>query len=344
MARARIRPVSISEVYPPDTGCARGCDSEVLGVNSTSETPMINTKNMPPTAEEISAEIGQRKRKIYIAQGIAAFLVIAGVPTADDIAGNFSYILLWLLFSMVVGIGTAIYNLTLTFCPSCRKFVRHFLDVPSCKHCGIHLQDKPRRSEIVLGLRTLGLVSGIAIFFLAAMFVVGRLKSGEGYWDQLKLSRGASQGNSEAMLEIGRKLHEGRGLSKDLDKAAAWYRKAAVRGNKEARKALAGLTPHSAEASRDTAYEAYLKGNFAAAERLWTYRARRGDIDAMFSLGELYSKGKGIPQDLGKAYKWFSLAAEREDKGALKRKKEIEALLFSSPKRPNQSPPGKRRP
>jgi TPR repeat protein len=37
--------------------------------------------------------------------------------------------------------------------------------------------------------------------------------------------------------------------------------------------------------------------------------AAQGDADAQFTLGFLYSKGEGVPQDHAEALKWFRLAA-----------------------------------
>jgi hypothetical protein len=37
--------------------------------------------------------------------------------------------------------------------------------------------------------------------------------------------------------------------------------------------------------------------------------AERGDVDALFDLGVVYSTGRGVPVDLIEAHKWFNLAA-----------------------------------
>src|SRR5215510_5509426 len=38
-------------------------------------------------------------------------------------------------------------------------------------------------------------------------------------------------------------------------------------------------------------------------------RAAQGEVEAQFTLGVLYSKGEGVPQDEAEALKWFRLAA-----------------------------------
>ena len=39
--------------------------------------------------------------------------------------------------------------------------------------------------------------------------------------------------------------------------------------------------------------------------------AKAGDPDAQLSLGLMYAKGQGVPQDPAEAVKWFRLVADR---------------------------------
>jgi len=52
-------------------------------------------------------------------------------------------------------------------------------------------------------------------------------------------------------------------------------------------------------------------GDFATALREWEPLAEQGDASAQFSLGAMYEKGKGVPQDYKTAVKWYRLAAEQ---------------------------------
>jgi len=45
-------------------------------------------------------------------------------------------------------------------------------------------------------------------------------------------------------------------------------------------------------------------------------KAQRGDAEAQYNLGEIYDKGKGVPEDDTEALKWYRLAAEQGDAGA----------------------------
>ena len=47
-----------------------------------------------------------------------------------------------------------------------------------------------------------------------------------------------------------------------------------------------------------------------------TLAAEQGDVFAQFSLGLMYHKGKGVPQDDKTALKWYRLAAEQGFAGA----------------------------
>ncbi len=62
---------------------------------------------------------------------------------------------------------------------------------------------------------------------------------------------------------------------------------------------------------RASAEEAYDSGDYATALRLWRPLAERGHADAQYSLGVMYSQGRGVPQDYVQAHMWFNLAAAR---------------------------------
>ncbi len=56
---------------------------------------------------------------------------------------------------------------------------------------------------------------------------------------------------------------------------------------------------------------AYDRGDYAAAARLLRSPADRGKADAQFLLGDMYSKGDGVPQNLADATKWYHKAANQ---------------------------------
>ena len=62
--------------------------------------------------------------------------------------------------------------------------------------------------------------------------------------------------------------------------------------------------------------KAFSHADYAKALKLLEPLAEKGDIDAQYTLGMIYSKGDGVEQDNVKAYMWFSLAARKGDKDA----------------------------
>jgi uncharacterized protein len=57
-----------------------------------------------------------------------------------------------------------------------------------------------------------------------------------------------------------------------------------------------------------TAYEA---GDYAHAKEVWRGLANKGDVEAQFSLGNLYATGQGVPKDYTNAVLWYRFAAEQ---------------------------------
>ena len=53
---------------------------------------------------------------------------------------------------------------------------------------------------------------------------------------------------------------------------------------------------------------AYKSGDYATALQQWTDFARQGDYVGQYNLGQMYSKGQGVPQDYEKAVKWYKRA------------------------------------
>ena len=54
---------------------------------------------------------------------------------------------------------------------------------------------------------------------------------------------------------------------------------------------------------------AFLKHDYATAQRLMRPLAEQGDALAQFALGAMYDNGLGVPQDYVIAHMWFNLAA-----------------------------------
>lgn len=63
-------------------------------------------------------------------------------------------------------------------------------------------------------------------------------------------------------------------------------------------------------ASFEEGLSAYREGNLDLARSTWEAAAEVGDNRSMFSLGSLYMRGKGVPENPASGYKWFFRAAE----------------------------------
>src|SRR5215468_2910306 len=71
-----------------------------------------------------------------------------------------------------------------------------------------------------------------------------------------------------------------------------------------------GLADPVAAAFED-GLDAYRRGDYATAMRLWRPLADQGNADAQSRLGFMYQNGRGVPQDDGAAVSWYRKAVDR---------------------------------
>ena len=64
-------------------------------------------------------------------------------------------------------------------------------------------------------------------------------------------------------------------------------------------------------ASASPGHDAYEKGNYTEAFKIWKHLAEEGNADAQHNLGHLYAYGYGVLKDRGKAEKLFEKAAHQ---------------------------------
>ncbi len=110
----------------------------------------------------------------------------------------------------------------------------------------------------------------------------------------------ANGGDPTAQVSVGESYAAGNGVTRDLNQAAEWYRKAADKND------IAGEL-HLAALYRDGGKGFARDMEQAAA---W-YRkaAEQGDVGAQATLGLLYSLGQGVVKNDVEAYFWLDLAA-----------------------------------
>ncbi|KQM09945.1 hypothetical protein AOA81_06910 [Methanomassiliicoccales archaeon RumEn M2] len=125
-----------------------------------------------------------------------------------------------------------------------------------------------------------------------------------------------------AMGFFGSMYRDGRGVKRDLDKAAEWMRKAADKNVGWAKNELFDIlwrinTPEALEEMISVA----------------TANAEAGEGGAMGRLGRAYRDGKGVKRDLDKAAEWMRKAADKNLGWA---KNELAAILKNSSNDRNQ--------
>lgn len=163
------------------------------------------------------------------------------------------------------------------------------------------------------------------------------------------LRTAAANGDPRALLEIGNRYMDGRGIDRDYTKAADSYRIAAEKGYAPAQYRLGNFYEKGLGVARDltkakTYYQlAAEQGNASAMHNLavlfaagtdgapdndsaalWFAKAAElGVKDSQFNLAVLSAKGMGVQQNLEESYKWFALAANAGDKDAGQKRDEV---------------------
>jgi cell division septation protein DedD len=81
--------------------------------------------------------------------------------------------------------------------------------------------------------------------------------------------------------------------------------------------------------------DAWGRGDFQTAINEWRGPADKGDADAQFNLGQAYKLGRGVPQNLAQAEKWYKKAA---DQGHLQANDNYGLVLFQANRRSEALP------
>jgi len=90
-----------------------------------------------------------------------------------------------------------------------------------------------------------------------------------------------------------------------------------------------------AQADTKAGVDAWTRGDYPGAVREWQTQAAKGDVDAVFNLGQAYKLGKGVPQDLARAEALFGQAASQ---GHLQASDNYGMLLFQRGERQKALP------
>lgn len=170
---------------------------------------------------------------------------------------------------------------------------------------------------------------------------------------QDRLREAAVAGNTAAIFELGSRIADGRGATRDPKLAARWFEQAAAGGHAPAQYRLASLYREGRGVQKDAAIafqwfdRAAAQGHVLAMHNagvllaegvhgspdyagaaLWFRRAaEHGVKDSQFNVAILFARGLGVNQDLGEAFRWFSLAAAQGDQDAIKKRDDVAARL-----------------
>ncbi|MDH5750020.1 MAG: sel1 repeat family protein [Rhodospirillales bacterium] len=111
--------------------------------------------------------------------------------------------------------------------------------------------------------------------------------------------KSAEQGNAKAQFNLGKMFLTGKEIGRNFSKAAYWFSKASEQGSQGAQYYLARLYEVGAGVPKDE----------EKAARLWKNLAEHGWAIAQYETGKNYRKGRGVPKDLVSAHMWADLAA-----------------------------------
>jgi len=113
----------------------------------------------------------------------------------------------------------------------------------------------------------------------------------------IKCKQSAEQGIAMSQYYLGQMYRNGDGVSKNLQEAINWYRKAAEQGNALAQYNL-GWIYDSGEG---------VPQNLNEAIKWYDKAAKQGDKYAPFNLGVMYYTGSGVQKDFVKTHFWFDV-------------------------------------
>ncbi|MET1254883.1 tetratricopeptide repeat protein [Aliikangiella maris] len=168
--------------------------------------------------------------------------------------------------------------------------------------------------------------------------------------DMINWMRAAAiQGHFKALIGLGYYYEQGKGVSKDLEKAASLYKIVADHNNKNGQYSYAYMLKNGlgVERNYEAAFELFKKaqqqGHLGATNQLglfyeyglyvnkdlkqafyWYNQAAEANYQwAQYNMGRLYESGLGVTSDLTQALKWYSLAAEQGHKEAKEKVKQL---------------------
>lgn len=148
----------------------------------------------------------------------------------------------------------------------------------------------------------------------------------------------AEQGDGNAQYSVAVMYDNGKGFTKDYEKAAKWYQKAAEQGHAKAQFNLGNMYEHGEGVTQDNAkalswwVKAAEQGatkaqfnlalinkenkNYSKAIEWYQKAVDQGHADSQNNLGVMYAEGLGVPKSPAKARELFEKAAKQNQEYA----------------------------
>ena len=224
------------------------------------------------------------KNKIYIASGVAAVLIIAGIITymvskrQSDTVEDIS-LTEWLPTND--SLQTSVMNDTASITTHVAQQTETTSSQPPKK------ENPVRENVSKLEATTPNPPTNTA-------------RKNEAKPDAKKITQLAEQGDAEAQYELGRMYFLGKGMPRNATKALEWYQKAAEQGNALAQNELGNLYSKGV----------LVKQNIFEAAKWYQKAAEQGIANAQYNIGYLYDWGQGgLSQNRVEAIKWYKKAS-----------------------------------
>jgi len=132
----------------------------------------------------------------------------------------------------------------------------------------------------------------------------------------------AEKEHINAQIKVGLMYEQGLGVTKDLNAALEWYKKAADKGSVEA---AHKLSVHK-KAVEIGGKKQLADDRTRAAELRSAYS---GSLDAQLNVAKLYAEGIGVPRNYVQAYIWFNIAAAAGSDEARKKRDQLKKNMTS---------------
>lgn len=138
----------------------------------------------------------------------------------------------------------------------------------------------------------------------AKAWAKGDIAQARSIWEKM-----ASDGDGQAMNNLGVLYDQGQGVEPDPGRAAHYFAQAANAGNP------AGMSNYGRMLEQGRG----IPENPSEAARWFDLAARKGQAEAQYNLGLMYENGRGVDRDEAAAAAWYSRAASQNQKDALAR-------------------------